>query len=120
MIKDLDAKGKAFYGWVKLYAKSFTANDQKRWNDFTLAAYLLVKESRQYFTLNLSSAGDRTTVPFDNERANLGAALGPYTRTAACDLNPPTSACVYTRQFALGTVTLNPVTHDASITVTTP
>lgn len=120
MINDLDTKGKAFFGWVKLWNSNFTANDQKRWNDFTLAAYLLVKQSRQYFTLNFSLAADRTTVEFENQRADLGAALGPYTRTSACGLRPPTSACVYTREFQRGKVTVNPVTHDASITVTAP
>lgn len=119
MVQSLHAKGKAFFGWTKIYSNKFTEADRKKWNDFTLGAYLLVKESRQYFTLTgPTAATDRTLIEYSNQMANLGAALGPYTKTAGCAAKPATSSCVFSRQFERGNVSVNPVTHAASINVT--
>jgi hypothetical protein len=107
MVADLEAHGKAFYGWTKLWT---TATDAQReaWNRYALAAYLLGKGTHSYYTFNPAKNVDRTTVFYANEQATLGAPLGPYA------LSP---AGVFTRSFEHGSVTLDAVGKRASIDV---
>jgi hypothetical protein len=73
---------------------------------FGLASYLLVAGDKMYFRYTSDKAYSQVWL-YDNYRAKLGEPLGYYTR----------SGNVWTRQFTNGTVTVNPETRKASITL---
>ncbi len=108
MVQTLNAQGKAFYGWTKVWT-SATAAQQSAWNTYALAAYLLVDDGvNDYYLYSApSSASDRSTIYFPNELDALGAPAGAFVL----------SGTVYTRSFQNGSVTVNTSTDTATITV---
>lgn len=107
MVEDLQAKGKSFFGWTKVWLASASSADHTAWDRFGLASYLLVRRAHAYYSYSTSLGADRTIVDHSFEQANLGRALGPYT----------VSGGVYRRQFEHGNVTVDPANHTASIVV---
>ena len=107
MVQTLNAQGKSFYGWTKVWT-SATPAQESAWNTYALAAYLLVDNGvSDYYLFSAPSSGaDRSTIYFPNELAALGAPTGAFTLTAG----------VYTRTFQAGVVTLNTNNNTASIT----
>lgn len=63
MVQMLNAQGKAFFGWTKIWT-SATAAQQAAWNTYALAAYLLVDNgvSDYYLYSAPSSGADRSTI----------------------------------------------------------
>ena len=108
MVLAINAQGKSFFGWTKLWMTS-TQAQQSAWNTYALAAYLLVDNgvSDYYLFSTPSSSADRTTIYFQNELAALGTPTGAFTLTNG----------VYTRPFQSGVVTVNTTSNTASITV---
>ncbi|MFI5285603.1 MAG: putative glycoside hydrolase [Candidatus Dormibacteria bacterium] len=106
MVQTLNAEGKAFFGWTKLWTAA-TPAQASAWNTYALAAYLLVDNGvSDYYSFSMpSSNADRTTIYFPNELAALGAPLGSYSLTNG----------VYSRAFQNGAVSLNTNTNGASI-----
>ena len=108
MVQAINAQGKAFFGWTKLWT-TCTQAQEAAWNTYALAAYLLVDNglSDYYLFSTPSSSADRTTIYFQNELAALGAPTGAFTLTNG----------VYSRTFQSGVVTVNTTTDAASISV---
>jgi IPT/TIG domain/Hypothetical glycosyl hydrolase family 15 len=106
MVQTLNARGKSFFGWTKVWTAATTAQESA-WNTYALAAYLLVDNGvSDYYAFSMpSSNADRTTIYFPNELAALGAPLGGFTLTSG----------VYSRSFQNGSVSLNTNTNGASI-----
>jgi hypothetical protein len=106
MVQSINARGKAFFGWTKVWTGA-TAAQYSAWNTYALAAYLLVDNgTTDYYSFsepNLNA--DRTTVYYANELAALGAPSGAFTLSNG----------VYSRIFQNGTVTLNTNNNAASI-----
>jgi hypothetical protein len=73
---------------------------------FGLASYLLVAGDQIYFRYTSDKAYSQMWL-YDNYKARLGTPLGYYTR----------SGNTFTRKFSNGTVTVNPETRKATITV---
>jgi hypothetical protein len=108
MVQSLNAQGKAFYAWTKVWT-SATPAQESAWETYSLAAYLLVDNGvSDYYTFDTPFNSDRTTIFYPNELASLGAPLGSFTLTGG----------VYSRSFQNGSVTLNTETDAASITCT--
>ena len=109
MVETLNAEGKSFFAWTKVWTSATTA-EEAAWNTYALAAYLLVDNgvSDYYDFSTPSSSADRTTIYFPDELAALGAPLGAFSLSSG----------VYRRTFAHGQVTLNTTTNTASITTT--
>jgi hypothetical protein len=106
MVIGVQAKGKAFFGWTKVWTTS-TTQQQADWQRFALATYLLGKANKAYFDFLPTTNSDRVLID-PSWRANLGTALESY----------KVSNGVYSRRFQHGTVTVTPATHTASITTT--
>jgi len=106
MVQTLNAEGKAFYAWTKVWT-SATPAQLTAWNTYALAAYLLVDDgTNDYYSFSEpSSAADRTTIYSPCELAALGQPTGPFSLANG----------VYTRPFQSGSVTLNTNTNTASI-----
>ncbi len=106
MVQSINAKGKSFFGWTKVWTNA-TAAQYSAWNTYALAAYLLVDNGTtdyySYSEPNLNA--DRTTVYYANEHAALGSPTGGYSLSNG----------VYSRSFQNGTVTLNTNNNAASI-----
>jgi hypothetical protein len=107
MLQDMEARGKLFLAWTKLWLPATEAQKQA-WNTFALATYLLANGGRSYFNFLGSAGGDRTSIVYPNQQAALGAPLGPYT----------VAGPVYSRAFEHGVVSVNPSAGTASIDVT--
>jgi Hypothetical glycosyl hydrolase family 15 len=107
MVQTLNAQGKSFFGWTKIWT-TVSAAQEAAWNTYALAAYLLVDNGvSDYYDFSAPSTNaDRTTIYFPDQRAALGAPLGRFTLSNG----------VYSRSFQHGTVTLNTTTNIASIT----
>jgi Hypothetical glycosyl hydrolase family 15 len=106
MVQLLQAKGKSFFGWTKVWIPASQAQTAA-WNAYALSAYLLVDNVvNDFYTFNSPFHSDRTKIFFSNELAVLGSPLGPYTLVAG----------VYQRAFQHGTVTLNSLTAAGVIT----
>jgi hypothetical protein len=106
MITDMASKGKDFFAWTKTW-NTGTAAQIEAWNVFAEATYLLGRQTNSYYDFLPTTSIDRTAVAYQVEQAALGSALGAYT----------VSGSVYQRAFQHGTVTVNPGSHTASITV---
>lgn len=106
MMKDMQAKGKAFFGWTKTWV---TATDAQRanWNTFALGTYLLAKGDHAYYNFLPSTAWDRSQLAYPNMTSKLGPALGDYTVTRG----------IYSRRFKNGSVRVDPAHHSATISV---
>lgn len=109
MVESLQNKGKAFFGWTKVWNTSSTAEQTAAWNTFAEAAYLLVKGSRAYYQFDPAFKVDRTKIWYPVMQAKLGTPLEHY----AYD----TATGIYSRNFANGRVTVNPAAQTASIIV---
>jgi hypothetical protein len=108
MVQSLQAQGKAFFGWTKVWM-SATPAQVSAWNTYGLAAYLLVDNGvNDYYTFDSPFASDRTTIFYPNELAALGAPDGPFTLSDG----------VYSRNFQFGSVTINTTTNVAAVDVT--
>jgi hypothetical protein len=108
MVQSLQARGKAFFAWTKVWT-SATPAQVSAWNTYGLAAYLLVDNGvNDYYTFDSPFASDRTTIFYPNERSALGAPDGGFTLSGG----------VYSRSFQFGSVTLNTTTNVATIDVT--
>jgi hypothetical protein len=105
MMADMDAKGKAFFGWTKTWAPSSTAQQREAWNRFALAIYLLGKGKESYYNFLPSRVVDRTSIFYANEQAAIGTPIGSYKVVGNS----------FVRLFTNGVVTVNPVTNDATI-----
>ncbi len=107
MVQTLNAQGKSFFGWTKLWT-TVSAAQEAAWNTYALAAYLLVDNGvSDYYDFSAPSTNaDRTTIYFPDQLAALGAPLGGFTLSNG----------VYSRSFQHATVTLNTTTNVASIT----
>jgi hypothetical protein len=108
MVQSLNAEGKAFYAWTKVWTTA-TPAQESAWDTYSLAAYLLVDNGvSDFYTFDSPFNSDRTTIFYTNEVATLGAPLGSFTLSGG----------VYSRSFQNGSVTLNTGTHVASINCT--
>ena len=107
MVQTLNAQGKSFFGWTKIWTTVSPAQEAA-WNTYALAAYLLVDNGvSDYYDFSAPSTNaDRTTIYFPDQLAALGAPLGAFTLSNG----------VYHRSFQHGTVTLTTTTNTASIT----
>ena len=106
MVQDLQARGKYFFGWTKVWT-SATDAQRHAWDRFALASYLLVKARKALYAFTPAFSVDRTLVYDRMQVARLGRALGPYT----------VSNGTFRRRFAHGRVIVNPAAHTASIIV---
>ena len=106
MVQSINARGKAFFGWTKVWTTA-TAAQESAWNTYALAAYLLVDNgTTDYYSFSAPNLNaDRTTIYYSNELAALGPATGAFTLSGG----------VYSRAFANGAVTLNTNNNTASI-----
>lgn len=107
MITAMQAKNKGIFVWTKLWTTS-TPTQQTDWNRFALATFLLGAGAKAYYDFLPTTTSDRTAIFDANWRSALGAPSGPYTVANG----------VYSRKFARGSVSVNPTTRAATITVT--
>jgi hypothetical protein len=104
MVRGLQAHGKYFFGWTKLWTSASDAQ-KHAWDRFALASYLLVKGTKAMYTFTPTFDVDRTKIYDRLQRAKLGAPLHRFT----------VSNGVYRRRFENGRVTVDPSTHKATI-----
>jgi hypothetical protein len=107
MMSSLAARGKAFLGFSKVWA-SASSSQVAKWEQYTLAVYLLGKGSADYLDFMPSKKADNTVVSYSNMQDQLGAPLGAYT----------TNGSTLSRSFQHGSVSLNTGTDTGTITVT--
>jgi hypothetical protein len=107
MAKNLQARGRYFFGWTKVWTR---AGDAQRhaWDRFALASYLLIKARRALYAFTPAFDVDRTFVYDRMQLARLGRALGDYTVRDG----------VFRRRFVHGSVRVDPAAHTARIRVT--
>jgi hypothetical protein len=107
MMTDMASRGKYFFAWTKTWTNG-TSAQIAAWNTYAEATYLLGKGTHSYYDFLPTTSTSRIAVPYSDEEAALGSAKSAYT----------VSGGVYKRVFQHGTVTVNPSTDQASITVT--
>lgn len=100
---DTVKRGKVVY----LVSQGPRSNSQRQ--QFGLATYLLIADSKAFFRYTSDKDGGYGQMwLYDNYKLKLGEPLGAYKKN---------SSNVYTREFANGKVTVNPIAQTSNITI---